>query len=125
MDAGLKKVLTGEEGGSVQAGGAMEGGHAAESSPKDEKEAAVPDTTPTDDAESHLIWLFHLLMALAGAYMAMAITNWGSTDGTPDAYSGTTVGTESMWLKIVAQWLTMILYIWSLWAPVCRGETAD
>jgi len=27
-----------------------------------------------------------------------------------------------MWLKIVSQWITMILYMWSSWAPVGRGE---
>jgi hypothetical protein len=53
--------------------------------------------------------------------MAMAITNWGSPSGSPDV-EDTTVGKESMWLKIVAQWLTILLYGWSLWAPYFRGE---
>ena len=118
-DANLKKVLTGD----TTAGGAKvtEGGASAtrSSGAEDESSGAVPNLTSKDQAEASLIWIFHLLMALAGSYMAMSITNWGNPAGVPDASSGATVGTESMWLKIVAQWLTMILYAWSLWAPVC------
>lgn len=122
MDPNLQKVLTGEGGGAT-AKASEEGISSANEEGGDQ--ALVPNLTNKDQAEASLIWVFHLLMALAGSYMAMAITNWGSADGVPDAQADVTVGKESMWLKIVAQWITMILYLWSLWAPYMRGETED
>lgn len=120
MDANMQKILTGEGGAAAASAAARveEGAAAATGS----DEAAVPNLSAKDHAEASLIWVFHLFLALAGAYMAMVITNWGNPDGVPDAKTDATAGRESMWLKIVAQWLTMILYMWSLWAPVCRGE---
>lgn len=78
---------------------------------EESNKTGLPAMTASEEVESSYIWLFHLLMALAGAYMAMAITNWGNPEGKPDVHDST-VGTESMWLKIVAQWLTIILYFW-------------
>ncbi len=114
----MTKILTGE---------AAVGGEAtAATAGEDEEEggAVVPTLTASDEAEKSLVWIFHLLLALGGSYMAMAITNWGNANGVPDGVGGgdATVGRESMWLKIVSQWITMILYMWSLWAPVWRGE---
>lgn len=112
----MTKILTGEAGAG--------GGTAATAEDEEEGGAAVPTLTANDEAEKSLIWIFHLLLALGGSYMAMAITNWGNVNGVPDGVGGgdATVGRESMWLKIVSQWITMILYMWSLWAPVWRGE---
>lgn len=52
-------------------------------------------------------------------YYAMLCTNWGQldiyeADYTPD----TSRGNQSFWLKLVAEWITMSLYIFSLIAPV-------
>ena len=120
MDANMTKILTGEGGAAAVA--RVEEGAAATSGGEGGGEAAVPNLSAADRAEASLIWVFHLFLALAGAYMAMVITNWGNPDGVPDAKTDATAGRESMWLKIIAQWLTMLLYMWSLWAPVCRGE---
>ena len=127
MDPNLENMLTGEGGGSAAAAAARRAEEGAAGSASDGGDAAVPNLSAKDHQEASLVWVFHLLLALAGAYMAMAITNWGNADGVPVGSDGgsTTVGTESMWLKIVAQWLTMLLYLWSLWAPVCRGEADE
>lgn len=122
MDANMTKILTGEGSGASSAAARVEEGAVATSSGEASGDAVVPNLSAADRAEASLIWVFHLFLALAGAYMAMVITNWGNPDGVPDAKTDATAGRESMWLKIVAQWLTMILYMWSLWAPVCRGE---
>ena len=60
-------------------------------------------------------WFFHLIMLSASLYMAMLLTNWGvgSTTGTSNT------GAASMWIKIVTQWLTYLLYFWTLVAPLC------
>ena len=46
-------------------------------------------------------------------YGAMILTNWGKTNGAPQEGSGSnaSTGDESMWLKIVSQWVFLMLYI--------------
>lgn len=104
----MKTILTGEK---------SEGGAAATASADADEEAGegghvVPTLTSKDQAEASLIWVFHLLLALGGAYMAMTITNWGNANGIPDAteQGDATVGKESMWLKVrgVSGWLELV-----------------
>ena len=60
----------------------------------------------------------HLLMACASAYMAMLLTNWGSTqqatNGGQEAYDQ---GTESVYIKFATQWTTFLTFVWSIIAP--------
>jgi hypothetical protein len=64
---------------------------------------------------------------------AMLLTNWGSraaaeaidSNGnlTGSAYD---LSAESMWIKFVSQWITMLLFTWSVIAPVvCKGRDFD
>jgi hypothetical protein len=55
---------------------------------------------------------FHVLMALASTYGTMVLTSWGSTDGSPEQGNAASVyaANESMWLKITALWVTLLLY---------------
>lgn len=43
----------------------------------------------------------------------MILTNWGKTNGAPAEGTGSdaAAGNESMWLKIVSQWIFLILYL--------------
>lgn len=68
--------------------------------------------------------MFHCIMATAAMYMAMLITNWGFAQGEAhnQAYD---VSEASMWIKIVSQWLTMILYTWTLVAPLLLDRDFD
>lgn len=74
---------------------------------------------------------FHCVMASASMYMAMVLTDWGSDAAASDItfQDGELTGraydlsVESLWLKFASQWLTMILYGWSVIAPVaCKGR---
>lgn len=56
-------------------------------------------------------WLFHLVMISASMYQAMLLTDWGTAKGPANA------GEASMWMKIVAQWLTVLLFCWTMVAP--------
>jgi hypothetical protein len=56
-------------------------------------------------------WTFHLIMVSASMYLAMLLTDWGTAKGPANA------GEASMWMKIVAQWLTVLLFSWTLLAP--------
>jgi len=54
---------------------------------------------------------------LAAVYYAMLCTNWGNPtvfNDTTDFYSST----ASFWIKLVAQWLSMAIYGFSMVAPI-------
>ena len=63
----------------------------------------------------------HLLMAMASAYAAMLLTNWGSSQQAASGGGGTQQvydqGTESLFIKFATQWLSFLVFIWSLIAP--------
>uniref|UniRef100_K3X843 Serine incorporator n=1 Tax=Globisporangium ultimum (strain ATCC 200006 / CBS 805.95 / DAOM BR144) TaxID=431595 RepID=K3X843_GLOUD len=56
---------------------------------------------------------FHALIFLASFYMAMVITNWGSSNGLASE------GDEfvTMCVKIGSQWVAIALFLWTLIAP--------
>jgi len=63
-----------------------------------------------------------MFLATGSVYMAMLFTDWGSGDsGTGGSKVGvaTQLGTSSMWIKIISQWMTIGLYVWTLVAPQC------
>lgn len=41
----------------------------------------------------------------------MLLTNWGKPNGNVLSEGSDSVGLESMWLKIVSQWLFMAMYM--------------
>jgi len=96
------------------------------SKPSDDEvdEREMEDDAETLQLASKSAAKFHLLMAAAAMYMAMLLTNWGSRQqvesdshdgaGSDTAYN---LSVEAMWVKIVTNWVTAILYIWSLLAP--------
>lgn len=64
------------------------------------------------ETSSGFVW-FHILLALAMPYMGMLVTDWGAGDSGSEA---------SMWVKIVTSWITIMLYAWTLIAPICLPE---
>lgn len=60
---------------------------------------------------------FHVIMCLASCYMAMLFTNWTPSNGdSKDSDSSTS--RESWWVQAIAQWITYLLYVWTLVAPL-------
>ncbi|GIL51871.1 hypothetical protein Vafri_7783 [Volvox africanus] len=57
---------------------------------------------------------FHLIFALASMYIAMLMTGWGSVSQEKDRID---VGWVSVWVKTAAEWVTGLLYMWTLVAP--------
>ena len=73
-------------------------------------------------------------MTIGSIYMAMLLTDWGTKDLTENNHNhnhnhnqtafhniniNITGGRTGMWVKIVSEWLTMILYSWTLVASRC------
>jgi len=81
--------------------------------------AAPKDTRSVRDADGREgpaaqvretnFFYFHLVLALSMSYMAMLLTDWGA---------GSSGSNTSMWVKITTSWITMLLYGWSLVAPL-------
>ncbi|KAL3668709.1 Serine incorporator 3 [Phytophthora oleae] len=79
-----------------------------------ESEAVAPAGTTVEapQPQRELVpepWQFYSMMCLAGLYMAMVLTDWDSAEGSSNDVS--------MWVKIIAQWLTILLFSWTLAAP--------
>ncbi|KAG0610677.1 hypothetical protein M758_7G083500 [Ceratodon purpureus] len=58
---------------------------------------------------------FHLIFALASMYSAMLLTGWGNANMAEKDIID--VGWPSVWVRIITQWITAALYVWSLVAP--------
>jgi len=93
-------------------------------SPKSPKQDDVDEKDMEEDAQtlqthSKSTAIFHLVMSAASMYMAMLLTNWGSLQQVenPDSSISYDLSVESMWVKIVTEWITAALYTWSLIAP--------
>lgn len=108
-----------EEGGKTKAAADVETGAGAAAASKDGSANAADGGESggeQEDPAGKRLWLFHLIMCTASMYMAMVLTNWGAEekqDGTQDP----SVGDASMWVKIVSEWMTILLYLWTLLAP--------
>ncbi|KAG2425224.1 hypothetical protein HYH02_015051 [Chlamydomonas schloesseri] len=81
--------------------------------------APKPDAAAAARAEalapvSYNYSFFHLIFALASMYIAMLMTGWGSVAQDKDRID---VGWASVWVKLGAQWVTGLLYMWTLLAP--------
>jgi len=58
---------------------------------------------------------------LAALYLTMVLTNWAlPTSDDSDKNSSVQVdqGMMSVWVKIISAWATIVLYLWTLLAPI-------
>ena len=75
----------------------------------DDSDNEEPDAEEEPDAVSMV--MFHASMATGSVYMSMLLTNWGTVAGKQSA--------AQMWVSIISQWISMLLYGWTLIAPRC------
>ncbi|KAH9972163.1 serine incorporator/TMS membrane protein [Lactifluus volemus] len=67
---------------------------------------------------------FHIIFVLGAMYVAMLLTDWNviragpssPTNDGDDIYIGRSE--TAMWMRIVSSWVCIIIYVWSLLAPV-------
>jgi len=105
--------------------GALLGGDAdGEGEKKDE--AGTPlvpklESEAEDSVESvsYSFSLFHLAFAVGAMYVAMLLTSWQVIDVDQNDRTGfADSGIVSTWVKVVSSWLTILLYFWTILAPV-------
>ncbi|KAK2980463.1 hypothetical protein RJ640_028871 [Escallonia rubra] len=63
---------------------------------------------------SYSYTFFHLIFALASMYSAMLLSGWTSSESSELI----DVGWTSVWVRICTEWVTAVLYVWSLLAPL-------
>jgi len=100
---------------------------------KDEKdkkekdiEAGSSDTDSEVDAEAKVPYnfsFFHFTFLLAAMYLGMVLTNWQSISiVTGEGLTDNTIlidqGPSAVWVKMISSWVTLLLFIWTMIAPV-------
>ncbi|KIJ66713.1 hypothetical protein HYDPIDRAFT_174100 [Hydnomerulius pinastri MD-312] len=70
---------------------------------------------------------FHVIFAIGAMYVAMLLTDWnvvsteqGGVDSDEIVYIGRSE--TAMWMRVVSSWMCMLLYMWSLMAPVLMPD---
>jgi len=63
---------------------------------------------------------FHIIFVLGCMYVGMLLTDWQFFKTTANSDEGIYIGRShtSMWMRVISSWLCIVLYIWSLVAPV-------
>lgn len=61
---------------------------------------------------------FQLLLVLASIYYSMLLTNWGNPTIFESTSTFFSANGTSFWIKLVAQWLSTALYLFSMFAPM-------
>jgi len=65
---------------------------------------------------------FHLIFACAACYYAMLLTDWGDLTHHQDKDT-INVGWASVWVKVICEWVTAGIFLWTLVAPsVVQGR---
>jgi len=81
---------------------------------KEEKEEVAADAPVEYNFST-----FHLIFALGSLYIAMLMSDWYTVDKQAGDYRTVDTGMAAVWVKMVSAWVSMLLYIWTLLAPVC------
>jgi hypothetical protein len=69
-------------------------------------------------------WYYHLMMVVCSFYMAMLLTDW-SMQPVDKPRGEFAVSLESFWVKIIAQWICLLMYAWTLLAPYLLRNHRD
>lgn len=89
-------------------------GAAAPSQVTASRSGAAPTAIEEFQPVTYNYSFFHLIFALASMYIAMLMTGWGAVEQEKDRLD---VGWTSVWVKTAAEWVTGLLYSWTLVAP--------
>ncbi|WAR17304.1 SERC1-like protein [Mya arenaria] len=66
-----------------------------------------------EDGTAYSYSFFHFMLLLGSLYVMMTLTNWFNSD-----FKTLNSNMAAVWVKIVSSWLCIILYVWTLIAPV-------
>ncbi|XP_063695973.1 serine incorporator 1 isoform X1 [Culicoides brevitarsis] len=72
-----------------------------------------------EDGVAYSWSIFHFIFALATLYVMMTLTNWYQPNSTLETLNS---NAASMWVKIISSWLCVLIYGWSLVAPIVLSD---
>jgi len=115
----------------VEAGAIPESALNEEQSDEDDDEG--PQGEERDDERTgtryNYSW-FHIIFAMGAMYVAQLLTDWSIISSQPipeegdqpehDIYIGRS--TTAMWMRVISSWVCIVLYSWSLLAPVVMPD---
>uniref|UniRef100_A0A6B2L4S5 Serine incorporator n=1 Tax=Arcella intermedia TaxID=1963864 RepID=A0A6B2L4S5_9EUKA len=82
----------------------------------------VEESKPSDEEKRNLqpvvynYSFFHISFSLASMYLAMVLTNWSIVTFSSQLLVNQAIAI--LWIKIISSWLTLLLYIWTIIAPI-------
>jgi hypothetical protein len=82
--------------------------------PRSEDDQAADADTEEEESDPVTLKYFFVVMGACAMYMAMLLTNWASTE---DLNSDSLLSEPSMWVQLISEWATIVLYFWVLVAP--------
>jgi len=76
------------------------------------------DSGDDDEDANNNVWKLNLVLLLVSCFFTVSLTGWGSVEKADggDA-SNPQAGHANLWIIIVSQWFTFLLYAWTLMAP--------
>ena len=100
------------------------GGPSSSSSSSSQGKPLVDENKADDDDDDATLrsshpWVFGLVMSLAGMYLAMLATNWGNPSSANNISGNPELSLSSMWARIGSQFAIHVLFIWTMFAPLC------
>merc|ERR1711988_92486 len=90
--------------------------------------AGASDSTADDEATvpAESWWYYHLMMVVVSLFFAMLLTQWSVQPvNQPPNHGEWAKSYESFGVKIAAQWVTLLMYGWTLLAPYLLREYRD
>lgn len=112
-----EKILVNDNGAAKGSARLVDNEEGGGSSARDEESGKAWDNE--DDGVAYSWSFFHLMFALASLYVMMTLTNWYQ----PDSQSQSLIANNaSMWVKIISSWLCILLYSWTLLAPLILAD---
>ncbi|TPX33217.1 hypothetical protein SmJEL517_g03825 [Synchytrium microbalum] len=104
-------------------------GYSAVSSGSSEFTGSSDDMDDEQEGTAYNYSFFHFAFLLASFFMASVVTNWGSLNQYDT--TGNTVpiaidkGYGAIWVKVVSSWVNVLLYMWTLCAPLLFPDLAE
>lgn len=65
---------------------------------------------------------FHLVFAVASLYITMVLTDWNTISTDDDMGIAFGHNWASVWVRMVSSWLVVLLYLWTLIAPIVLSD---
>ncbi|KAK3088575.1 hypothetical protein FSP39_020772 [Pinctada imbricata] len=89
--------------------GSTEGGD------KDEEKGGQNVYDNEEEQVAYSYSFFHFMLCLGALYVMMTLTNWFSPSSD---FKTLNANMASVWVKMVSSWMCIVLYIWTLVAPI-------